>query len=156
MYSRVYLEIGNICNMNCSFCHGTKRKAKQLSFDEFKFIVDALKDTTKYLYFHVMGEPLLHPMLCEFIAYASEKGYKCAITTNGTLLPKRGDEIILPRNVHRSVINALVLCGAVPVYVNPEVDHRLGISLGMKLEQVELAIKEHPNAVAVLVKIGNR
>ena len=45
---------------------------------------------------------------------------------------KRGDEIILPRNVHRSVLNALVLCGAVPVYVNPEVDHRLGISLGMK------------------------
>lgn len=64
---------------------------------------------------------------------------------------KRGDEIILPRNVHRSVINALILCGAVPVYVNPEVDHRLGISLGMKKEQVEQAIKEHPNAVAVLV-----
>ena len=41
---------------------------------------------------------------------------------------KRGDKIILPRNVHRSVINALVLCGAIPVYVNPEVDHRLGIS----------------------------
>ena len=64
---------------------------------------------------------------------------------------KRGDEIILPRNVHRSVINALVLCGAIPVYVNPDVDHRLGISLGMKVEQVEQAIKEHPNAVAVLV-----
>ena len=64
---------------------------------------------------------------------------------------KRGDEIILPRNVHRSVINALVLCGAVPVYVNPEVEGRLGISLGMCREQVEKAIKEHPNAVAVLV-----
>jgi arginine/lysine/ornithine decarboxylase len=64
---------------------------------------------------------------------------------------KRGDEIILPRNVHRSVINALVLCGAVPVYVNPEVDQRLGISLGMNREQVKRAIDEHPNAVAVLV-----
>lgn len=64
---------------------------------------------------------------------------------------KRGDEIILPRNVHRSVINALVLCGAVPVYVNPEVDQRLGISLGMCREQVAKAIREHPNAVAVLV-----
>ena len=53
--------------------------------------------------------------------------------------------------MHRSVLNALVLCGAVPVYVNPEVDKRLGISLGMKREQVEKAIKEHPNAVAVLV-----
>ena len=64
---------------------------------------------------------------------------------------KRGDEIILPRNVHKSVINALVLCGAVPVYVNPDVDQRLGISLGMRREHVAKAIAEHPNAVAVLV-----
>lgn len=64
---------------------------------------------------------------------------------------KRGDEIIMPRNVHRSVINALVLCGAIPVYVNPEVDKQLGISLGMKRGQVAKAIAEHPNAVAVLV-----
>ena len=64
---------------------------------------------------------------------------------------KRGDKIILPRNVHRSVINALVLCGAIPVYVNPEVDCRLGISLGMQREQVHKAITENPDAVAVLV-----
>ncbi|ADU26305.1 aminotransferase class I/II-fold pyridoxal phosphate-dependent enzyme [Ethanoligenens harbinense] len=64
---------------------------------------------------------------------------------------KKGDKIILPRNVHRSVINALVLCGAEPVYVNPEVDTRLGISLGMSLAQVEQAIRENPDAVAILV-----
>lgn len=64
---------------------------------------------------------------------------------------KRGDKIILPRNVHRSVINALVLCGAIPVYVNPEVDVRLGISLGMRREQVAKAIEENPEAVAVFV-----
>lgn len=64
---------------------------------------------------------------------------------------KRGDKIILPRNVHRSVINALVLCGAHPVYVNPEVDKRLGIALGMSVTQVEKAIKEHPEAVAILI-----
>ncbi len=64
---------------------------------------------------------------------------------------KGGDEIILPRNVHRSVINALVLCGAIPVYVAPEVEDRLGISLGMRREQVAKAIGKHPNAVAVLV-----
>ena len=57
----------------------------------------------------------------------------------------------MPRNVHRSVINALVLCGATPIYVNPDVDNRLGISLGMKLEQVEKAIQENPDAVAVFV-----
>ena len=64
---------------------------------------------------------------------------------------KRGDKIILPRNVHRSVINALVLCGAHPVYVNPEVDKRLGISLGMSVAQVQRAIADHPDAVAILV-----
>ena len=64
---------------------------------------------------------------------------------------KGGDEIILPRNVHRSVINALVLCGAVPVYVNPDVDQKLGISLGMTRESLQKAIREHPRAVAVLV-----
>ena len=64
---------------------------------------------------------------------------------------KKGDKIILPRNVHRSVINALVLCGAIPIYVNPDVDHNLGISLGMKVSQVEMAIQKHPDAVAVFV-----
>ena len=64
---------------------------------------------------------------------------------------KAGDKIILPRNVHRSAINALVLCGAKPVYVNPDVDQHLGISLGMKVEQVKEAIRENPDAVAVFV-----
>ena len=64
---------------------------------------------------------------------------------------KRGDKIILPRNVHKSMLNALVLCGAIPVYVNPDVDVRLGISLGMKREAVAKAIQENPDAVAVVV-----
>ncbi|MGM9929135.1 MAG: aminotransferase class I/II-fold pyridoxal phosphate-dependent enzyme [Bacillus sp. (in: firmicutes)] len=64
---------------------------------------------------------------------------------------KQGDKIILPRNVHRSAINALVLCGAEPVYVNPEVNHRLGIALGMSLEQIERAILENPDAKAIFV-----
>lgn len=64
---------------------------------------------------------------------------------------KSGDKIILPRNVHRSAINALILCDAVPVYVNPDVNHQLGIALGMSVEQVERAIEENPDAKAVLV-----
>lgn len=64
---------------------------------------------------------------------------------------KKGDKIILPRNVHRSVINALVLNGASPVYVNPDMKDDLGIALGMKVSQVEKAIRENPDAVAVLV-----
>ncbi|MBQ9956322.1 MAG: aminotransferase class I/II-fold pyridoxal phosphate-dependent enzyme [Ruminococcus sp.] len=64
---------------------------------------------------------------------------------------KGGDKIIMPRNVHRSAINALILCDAVPVYVNPEVNNQLGIALGMSVEQVEKAIKENPDAKAILV-----
>ena len=64
---------------------------------------------------------------------------------------KSGEKIILPRNVHRSVINALVLGGGVPVYLGPEVDCRLGISLGVRFSQVERAVREHPDAVAILI-----
>jgi arginine/lysine/ornithine decarboxylase len=64
---------------------------------------------------------------------------------------KEGDKIILPRNVHRSAINALVVCGAIPVYVNPGIDRRLGIPLGMTLPDLEQAIRSNPDAKAVLV-----
>lgn len=64
---------------------------------------------------------------------------------------KKDDKIILPRNVHRSVINALILCGATPVYINPQTDERLGISLGMSLEDVKKAIERNPDAKAILV-----
>jgi len=64
---------------------------------------------------------------------------------------KRGEKIILPRSVHRSAIHALVLCGAVPVYMNPGVDRELGISLGVPLSEVRKAIAAHPDAKAVFV-----
>lgn len=64
---------------------------------------------------------------------------------------KRGEKIIMPRNVHRSAINAMVVCGAIPVYVNPGVNKELGIPLGMAYEDVEAAIKAHPDAKAILV-----
>lgn len=64
---------------------------------------------------------------------------------------KRGEKIIMPRNVHRSAINALILSGAKPVYVNPETDKRLGIPLGMKIDAVKKAVDENPDAKAILV-----
>lgn len=64
---------------------------------------------------------------------------------------KAGDKIILPRNVHKSVINAMVLCGAIPVYVNPKINSELGIALGMEFSCVEEAIKNNPDAVAIFV-----
>ncbi len=64
---------------------------------------------------------------------------------------KRGDKIIMPRNVHKSAINALVLCGAIPVYIDPKVDTALGIPLGMEIEDVRKAVRENPDAKAILI-----
>lgn len=64
---------------------------------------------------------------------------------------KAGEKIIMPRNVHRSAINAMILTGAIPIYVNPEVDKRLGISLGMSIDQVKQAIIDNPDAKAILI-----
>lgn len=94
MYNKVYVEITNICNMNCSFCHGHKRKPCTMTSEQFSLILDKLTDKTKYIYYHLMGEPLVHPLLSRYIKMAGERGYKSIITTNGTLLDKCGDDIL--------------------------------------------------------------
>lgn len=93
-YSRVYVEITNICNKSCSFCPRTQRKKARMSMDEFKIVADALRHVTDYMYFHVMGEPLTHPDLPKFIEYANSLGFKCALTTNGSLVKERAEELI--------------------------------------------------------------
>jgi arginine/lysine/ornithine decarboxylase len=78
-------------------------------------------------------------------------GTTSAVQTMIIATCKEGDKIIMPRNVHRSAINALILTGAVPIYVNPDSSKRLGIALGMSVCDVEKAIRENPDAKAVLV-----
>ena len=84
-------------------------------------------------------------------AFLMVGGTTSAVQAMILTVAKRGDKIILPRNVHRSVMGAMVLCGAVPVYVDPACDEELGIPLGMRLEDVKRAIQSHPDAKAVLV-----
>ena len=84
-------------------------------------------------------------------AFLMVGGTTSAVQSMILSVAKRGEKIILPRNVHRSVMGAMVLCGAVPVYVNPECDHRLGIPLGMSVSAVKKAIQENPDAKAILV-----
>lgn len=84
-------------------------------------------------------------------AFLMVGGTTSAVQTMVLTACKSGEKIILPRNVHRSVINALVVNGATPIYVNPDTDAHLGIALGMKISQVERAIEENPDAVAILV-----
>lgn len=93
-YSRAYVEITNICNRNCSFCPGTKRAPRRMTAEEFTHIARCLRPVTDYMYFHVMGEPLTHPLLPDFIRLATGMGFKCAVTTNGTLISKVGDALI--------------------------------------------------------------
>lgn len=93
-YSRVYVEITNICNRNCSFCPGTVRDMRRMSVGEFSYVLDRIKPLTDYVYLHVMGEPLTHPELANMIRKVNERGMKCAITTNGTLLPRRAEELL--------------------------------------------------------------
>lgn len=94
MVSRVYVEITNICNKNCSFCHGHSRAPRQMSREEFSTVLGKVQGLTRYIYFHLMGEPLLHPDLPLFINQAKASGLLPVITTNGTLLQNRKDEII--------------------------------------------------------------
>ena len=94
MLDKIYLEITNICNLDCTFCHKTKRARKLMSYDEFNFLLSKIEGKAKYLYFHLMGEPSLHPNLPEFIRAARDKGFLPAITTNGSLLSEKGEAII--------------------------------------------------------------
>jgi len=64
---------------------------------------------------------------------------------------QEGDKIILPRNVHRSAINALILCGGIPIYIDPQINHQLGISLGMSIQDVEKTIAKNPDAKAIFL-----
>ena len=93
-YARVYLEITNICNMNCSFCHGTRRAPARIGSEEFERIAAQLCELTDYVYLHVLGEPLTHPELPDFVRRLSELGLKSAVTTNGTLLKSRGEALV--------------------------------------------------------------
>lgn len=87
MYKKIYVEITNACNLSCDFCIKNQRELKFMSEKEFKIILEKLKNHTKYLYFHVLGEPLMHPKINEFINLAS-LSYKVNITTNGYLIEK--------------------------------------------------------------------
>ena len=100
MYSRVYVEITNICNMHCSFCHGHSREPRQMTEGEYAHILQQLQGKTGYIYHHLMGEPLIHPLLPKFIQMARQAGFKPMITTNGTLLDRFGDAL-LTKGLHK-------------------------------------------------------
>ena len=94
MLDRIYLEITNICNLDCSFCHKTARAKKMLYQEEFDLLLSKIEGKSRYLFFHLMGEPTLHPLLPYFIKAAREKGFLPAVTTNGSLIPQKREALL--------------------------------------------------------------
>lgn len=99
-FKKVYLEISNICNLECAFCPGTTRKKQIMQEPEFTAILTRLRPWTDFLYFHLMGEPLCHPHLARYLQLANDSGFKVILTTNGTLLKKYKD-LLLNSGVHK-------------------------------------------------------
>lgn len=94
MLSKIYFEITNVCNLSCPFCHGTRRAPSFLERENFLLLLEKIKGHAKYLYFHVLGEPLLHADLPDMMRAAKAAGFSVMLTTNGTLLCKRGEELL--------------------------------------------------------------
>ncbi len=105
MLRKAYLEISNVCNLKCSFCHGTKREHRYMSCEEFLTAAREIRKHTQYLYLHVMGEPLLHPKLETFLSYAKDLDFKVIITTNGTLLHRCEDFLLGSLALHKVSIS---------------------------------------------------
>ena len=93
-FKKFYIEITNVCNLDCSFCPTTKRQPEFMDIETFRKILDQIKPHTNYLFFHVKGEPLLHPEIDMFLDISHEKGFKVNITTNGTMLQEVKDKLI--------------------------------------------------------------
>jgi len=100
-FQKVYLEISNICNLSCRFCPGTKRKPKVMNEAEFSALLPRLRPWTDFLYFHLMGEPLCHPLLADYLKLAGEHGFRVILTTNGTLLQKQQTILLSSPALHK-------------------------------------------------------
>lgn len=92
-YKKIYIEITNKCNLNCSFCSKTSKKKMNMSLEQFKIVLERIKNYTNYIYLHVKGEPLLHPDIIEFINLAEIFNIKVNLTTNGVLFSKFAKEL---------------------------------------------------------------
>lgn len=119
LFKKVYIEITNICNLNCDFCPTTNRKAGFMSAQLFSEILDQIKPHTQYIYLHVKGEPLLHPELDKLLDISFKKDFKVNITTNGTLIDKVG-EMLLTKPAIRQINFSLHSLDGNKVFVNKQ------------------------------------
>ncbi len=93
-FKKIYIEITNKCNLKCEFCPTTKRNSRFMTIDEYRKILDNIKDYTNHIYLHLKGEPLMHTSLGEFLDMANEYKLNVNLTTNGTLITKVKDILL--------------------------------------------------------------
>ena len=100
-FRKIYVEISNLCNLRCAFCPGTCRTPGRMTPEQFAALLPKLRPYTDYLYFHIMGEPLCHPQLQEFLSLAGEAGFRVILTTNGTLLARQQELLLAAPALHK-------------------------------------------------------
>ena len=100
-FKKIYIEITNKCNLNCSFCSEIKKPIKEISVTDFEIIINKVKEYTDYIYLHVKGEPLLHSHLDELLSICDNNKIFVNITTNGTLLKERKKELLSHKSIRQ-------------------------------------------------------
>lgn len=100
-YKKIYIEITNKCNLNCTFCSEVKREKEKITLENFEEIIKKINNYTDYIYLHVKGEPLLHPEIDKILDIAEKYNLKVNLTTNGTLFPNVVDKIKDKKALHK-------------------------------------------------------
>ncbi len=105
MIDKAYVEVTNVCNLSCSFCIGHKRESRRMTPGEFAVVLNKLNKRVKYLYLHLMGEPLTHPELDKLLSLADGYDFKIMLTTNGTLLTKKRETLFSCKKLYKISIS---------------------------------------------------
>lgn len=136
-FKKIYIEITNACNLNCSFCIKNKRKTKYLTNTEYQTIINKIKNNTKEIYLHILGEPLMHKDINEYINYAHNQNLLVNITTNGYLIKRIENQ----QNIHRLNISI------------HSYNQKYKISLNEYLEQIFNVIESIRNNTFISIRL---
>lgn len=124
-FKRIYIEITNICNLNCEFCIQSTRKKQTMTTKEFEEVMKKVHNYTDYIYLHIKGEPLMHPNLEEILQIAGKYRMRVNITTNGTLLEQKVD--VLKRSKSLRQLNVSL--------------HSVGQNVQIQIDEEEYVLK---------------